>query len=128
MYNSKVIAAITPADIIGSTIAPPNPALVDPFGGISRLMIVGLQLFFSVAAIAVLIYLLWGAFDWVNSGGDSERIAAAQAKMTNAVIGIILAVAALTIFSLVAGDILGIITRDANGSWIFKLPSINDQP
>lgn len=112
--------------IIGSTIAPPNPALANPFGGLSRLFIVGIQLFLSVAAISVLIYLLWGAFDWVNSGGDSENIAKAQSKMTNAVIGIILIIVALTVFNVVAGDILGIVTKDGNGNWIFKLPSIRD--
>lgn len=122
----KLMIQIDPKQIVGSTIAPPNPVLADPFGGLSRLIIVGIQLFLSVSALAVLFYLLWGAFDWVNSGGDSERIAAAQAKMTNAVIGIILVIVALTIFGVVAGDILGIVTRDNNGNWIFKLPSLND--
>ncbi|HRN70148.1 MAG TPA: hypothetical protein PLS49_03090, partial [Candidatus Woesebacteria bacterium] len=79
-----------------------------------------------VAAIAVLIYLLWGAFDWINSGGDSEKIASAQAKMTNAVIGIIMIVVAFTIFNVVAVDIVGFVQRDANGNLRFRIPSIND--
>jgi hypothetical protein len=112
--------------IIGSTVAPPNPALANPFAGISRLFIVGIQLFLSLAAITVLIYLLWGAYDWITSGGDSENVAKAQSKMTNAVIGIILIIVALTVFNVVAGNILGIVTKDGNGNWIFKLPSIND--
>lgn len=122
----KVLAQTAPANIFG-TVEPPVPALSDTFGGISRIFIVGLQLFFTVAAIAVLIYLLWGAFDWVTSGGDPERISAAQAKMTHAVIGIILVIAALTIFWVVAGNVLGIIYQDNSGNWIFKLPSIQNQ-
>lgn len=116
----------TPINFIGASIAPPNPIFSDTFGSISRLFIVGIQLFLSVSAIAVLVYLLWGAFDWVNSGGDPERISQAQAKMTHAVIGIIMIVAALTIFMVVAGDILGIVFRNDAGEWIFKLPSISD--
>ncbi len=121
----KLIANTTPAGIFG-TVEAPVPALSDTFGGISRLFVVGLQLFFSVAAIAVLIYLLWGAFDWVTSGGDPDKIGAAQAKMTHAVLGLILVIVALTIFFVVAGNILGIVTRDNNGNWIFKLPSIRN--
>lgn len=124
----KLIGASNVNNIFGSPITPPNPAIVEPVSGISRLMIVGLQIFFAVAAISVLIYLLWGAFDWVNSGGDADKIAGAQAKMTNAVIGLIMVIVALTIFSVVAGDILGIVTRNDAGEWIFKLPSLNDGP
>lgn len=122
----KLIGASNVNTIFGSPITPPNSALTDPVSGLSRIIVVGLQIFFSVAGIAVLIYLLWGAFDWITSGGDSDKVAAAQSKMTNAVIGIIMVIVALTIFSVVVGDILGIVKRDSNGSWIFKLPTLND--
>lgn len=124
----KLLAAVNPQDIIGAPITPPISGLTDPIAGLSRLLVVGLQIFFTVCAIAVLIYLLWGAFDWITSGGEAEKIAQAQSKMTNAVIGILIMVAALSIFIVVTGDMLGVVKRDASGNWLFRIPSINDQP
>lgn len=63
-------------------------------------------LVFSVAAIAVLIYMIWGAYDWITSGGDKDKIAAARKKIVNALIG--LAVLALAFFIVtVVGNIVG---------------------
>lgn len=120
------LLAATNQDIFGSPITPPNAAFADPIGGLSRLAAVGIQVFFVIAAIAVLIYLLWGAFEWITSGGDSDNIAKAQARMTNAVIGLILVIVAFSIFNLVAVDIVGFVERDENGDLRFKIPSIND--
>ncbi len=128
LEKTMSLMAATNQDIFGSPINPPNPALADPVGGLSRLFAVGIQMFFVIAAIAVLIYLLWGAFDWINSGGDSENIAKAQSKMTNSVIGLILVIVAFSIFNLVAVDIVGFVERDENGDLRFKIPSINDTP
>lgn len=53
-----------------------------------------LQLAFGIAIILVLIYLVWGAFDWITSGGDKDAVGKARSKIVNALIGIaVLAVA-----------------------------------
>lgn len=127
MYNNLfLLAANTNQEIFGQ-VKDPTGNFDNEFEGISRVIIVGIQLFFFVAAVSVLIYLLWGALDWINSGGDPERISAAQAKMTHAVIGLILVFVALGIFYAIAGPVLGIIVQDPNGNWIFKLPTIGEQ-
>lgn len=45
---------------------------------------------FSLAATAVVIYFLIGAFKWLASGGDKNAIAAARGMITHAIIGFML--------------------------------------
>lgn len=53
-----------------------------------------IQLAFALAIVLVLIYLVWGAFDWITSGGDKDAVGKARSKIVNALIGIaVLAVA-----------------------------------
>lgn len=108
------------------TVAPP-PGMDfggnDPVGGFGMAIAFGIRLFIIIASLFLLIYLLWGAFDWITSGGEKERIQKAQNKITNAVIGLILVFVALVGFNLIAGNLLGIITPGPNG-WEFKLPTL----
>lgn len=73
-----------------------------------------------------LIYLLWGALDWIGSGGEKEKIVKAQGKITQAIVGICILFSVWTLWSFLAGYVLGIIVEDsASGSWTIKLPSFN---
>lgn len=56
-----------------------------------------IRFFFVIAGIAALFYMLWGAFDYVISGGDEKKTGGAQKKITSAVIGIFFIIAALVI-------------------------------
>ena len=107
------------ANIFG-TIAPPKGAPTDLGAFIGG----SIRIFIIMAGIFLLIYLLWGAFDWITSGGEKERISKAQSKMTNAVIGMFLVIVSLTLFNLIAGDILKIITVSPGGGWQFNLPKL----
>lgn len=113
-------------DVFGQ-ITPAGPAALNNANGLSTLIVTGIRLFFIVAGLTLLFYLLWGAYEWITSGGDKDGIADAQAKIRNAVIGMILTVVALSIFLVVSGDILGIIKRGPDGSWTFSLPTLNSQ-
>jgi len=53
--------------------------------------------FFTIAALVALFYLLWGAFSWITSGGEKEKVSKAQEKIQAAVIGIVLIVAVIAI-------------------------------
>lgn len=68
-------------------------------------------LFFAVGAIGVLIFFLWGAVDWIFSGGDKEKVGAARKKITNALIGLALlslAFVIIGVFGRIVGfDVLG---------------------
>lgn len=105
---------------IFGTIAPPISGLpTDPQQGIVKIVGFGIRVFLTVAALAMLVYLLWGAFDWIASGGEKEKIAKAQNKITNAVIGMLITVAMLVLYNLVTSDILKIFP-----SWSIKLPQL----
>lgn len=77
-----------------------------------------------IGGFFMLLYLIWGAFDWITSEGDKEKLSKAQQKMQNAVIGMLIVVGALTIFGVVSGDILGIITKTPDGGWTINLPQL----
>lgn len=49
-----------------------------------------ITLFFAVGGLGVVVYFLWGAVDWILSGGDKEKVSNARKKMTNAIIGLVL--------------------------------------
>lgn len=74
-----------PKELLPFTSADPTGA-----GGISQFFSNFVGLFYSVAILVLILMLVWGAFDWLTSGGDKEKIAAARGKLINAVIGIIL--------------------------------------
>ena len=126
MIEYFLATAPSMTDLFGVVTPPPgSEAFVNPFYGLGRLLITGIRISIIVTGLAALIYLLWGAFNWTTSQGEEEKLEQARLQMTNAVIGFVLVIAALAIFSLVSGDILGVIIRDKEGNWVFKLPSIN---
>lgn len=94
----------------------------DPVGGFGSLIATGIRITLLTAGIFLLVYMLWGGIDWITSGGEKEKIAKARDKITEALIGMIIIVAALTIFQVVAGNILGIIKVDQG--WTFELPTL----
>lgn len=51
---------------------------------ISNLITIGL----TIGIIAVLIMLVWGAFDWIMSGGDKDAVGKARSRIINALIGL----------------------------------------
>lgn len=123
--TEKVYLSLLNAAPWGSPVDPPggfNPA--NPVEGISSLAIFGIRMVLVVGMVLVLVYLLWGAFDWITGGGEQEKIDKARQKITNAILGIIIMVAALGLFMVVTGDVLGIIRRDANGNWTFSIPTL----
>jgi magnesium-transporting ATPase (P-type) len=109
--------------IIGGTIKPPIDTLPDdPQAALAKIIGTGIQIFIFVAGIFLLIYLLWGAFDWIVSSGEKERITKAQNKITNAILGMLLIVVLIVIYGVITQDILGIITKTPTG-WQLNIPT-----
>lgn len=65
-----------------------------------------LTLSFMVAVIVVLAMLIWGAFEWITSGGDKEAVGKARGRIINALIGLAVLAIAFALFQ-VAGQFLG---------------------
>lgn len=47
-------------------------------------------LIYSIATIVLIFMILWGAFDWLTSGGDKEKLEHAKSRLINAFVGIML--------------------------------------
>lgn len=86
---------------------PGIPAVGNPNASPGNLVSNGLRIMYIFAGLAVLVFIVWGAFDWITSGGDKEKVAAAQKKITNSLIGLALLALSAFIVSL-AGQIAGI--------------------
>ncbi|MBI2039678.1 hypothetical protein HYT18_01270 [Candidatus Microgenomates bacterium] len=59
-------------------------------GAISNFLSRLVALIYVFAAIILIFMLLWGAWDWMTSEGDKEKIQSARNKIINAFIGILL--------------------------------------
>ena len=55
----------------------------------------------AIAALFVLFYLIWGAFEWVTSGGDKGKLEKARQRIFGAVTGIIVLSAVTALFILI---------------------------
>lgn len=113
-------------DIFGTVNAPPGSEFVknDPVTGFGTLIGFIIQMVFLVAGLATLIMLLWGALDWLLSEGQKEKLAKAQAKMVNAIVGLLLVVLAFTVFSFLMGTVLGG-KFGIGGDFKITIPKIN---
>ena len=111
--------------IFGTIVPPPGSLGGDPIAAISKIGSVALQIIVIIAAFMSLIYMLWGALDWITSGGEKEKLTKAQNKIVNAVIGLIVLIVVFSLFTLVTGQILGNkIIDTSGGGWRLIIPTI----
>jgi len=124
----KFLSSNDPAiDALFGGISPPagmNIGGSDPVQGLGKLVAFGINMFIMVAGMFMILYLLLGAFDWITSGGDKEKITKAQNKITNAFIGMFLIFVVLVVFVAFAGNSLGIIRPNGSGGFDIKLPTL----
>lgn len=71
---------------------------------------------FMVAVLLVLAMLIWGAFEWITSGGDKDAVAKARNRIISALIGLAVLAIAFALFQ-VSGQFLGFNVLD------FTIPS-----
>ena len=84
---------ITPPDTVPETIGP--------------LISAGINAVIIIAGLITFIYLVWGGIEWLTSGGDKEKYESARNRITAAIIGLVIIVAAYAVMSLIA-SFLGI--------------------
>ncbi len=66
-------------------------------GALSQFLSNLIALIFAIATIVLVLMIIWGAFDWLISEGDKEKISGAQKKIINALIGFVLLAIAFAI-------------------------------
>jgi len=98
-----VFANISSVSAAVIEIAPPDNAP----SGIGPLVSAGINAVIIIAGLLVFIYLVWGGIEWLTSGGDKEKYESARNRITAAVIGLVIVVAAWAIMSLI-GNFFGI--------------------
>lgn len=94
-------------DIFGTVKPPVSTIPSDSKAALESLIALGIKVFIFIAAIALLIYLLLGAYEWIISGGDKDKLAKAQLKITNAVVGLLVIIVVLSVFCVITQNVLG---------------------
>jgi hypothetical protein len=74
--------------------------------GIGNFLTAAINFIFILAGIFLIFMILWGAWDWILSGGEKDKVEAARNKITHAIIGIVLFGVAFAIIK-VLGIFLG---------------------
>lgn len=85
--NQPNVFQITQPQGYGINVSPGNTSGEFIVGTIVKNVV---TLLFTVGGIGTVIYFIWGAVDWILSGGDKEKISNARKKMTHALIGLAL--------------------------------------
>jgi len=113
IYNMKKLAALstTAAYLLssGRVFAQQTITVATPEQGYKNLgLFIGnvLTVLFAIAALVVLFMLVWGAYEWITSGGDKEAVGKARGRILNALIGLAILAVAFAL-AVVAAQFLG---------------------
>ncbi len=92
-------------DPVGSVfgqIQPPSAitALGNGSTGISKFLNNLIILIYMIAAVVFIFMMVWGALQWLISGGDKEAVAGARNRIIHAIIGIMLFAAAFALIQI----------------------------
>ena len=88
--------------IPGMTNPISGPLPAGRFSSLADLVNRAQDIFFPIAGILLLAYLIWGGFDYLTSMGDPKKAEAGRTKITNAIIGFFIIFTAYWIVQLVA--------------------------
>jgi hypothetical protein len=84
-------------------------------GGVVYMIGTALKAAMVIAAILLLLYLVWGAIEWITSGGDSGKVESARNRIMQALVGILVLASVIAIFNFVQ-NFLGINVLNISGS------------
>lgn len=75
--------------------------------GLGVILANAIKIVLAIALIAVLFMLVFGAFEWIISGGEKEKVGNARNRITHALIGLAILGLAFVILTIV-GNIVGV--------------------
>jgi hypothetical protein len=70
--------------------------------GFAKYIAVFWQVMVIVGSLAVLIWLIWGALDWIMAGSNADRLKRAKDKMFNGIFGLAVLVLSFLIIKLIS--------------------------
>lgn len=110
MLEQFKVKAVTGSDIVGTP--PAVTGFVQPSEAASRIS--GFfDLFFIFAAILATFFIIRGGIDYIMSGGEAQKVKAAQGAIQYSIIGLIVVGVAYLVVSLVT-NLLGFGTSSLN--------------
>jgi hypothetical protein len=96
----KHLAQVSLGQIGGGGGLGPFAGSSDGITGVTKIISSVIGLMTIAAGIWFLFHLLIGGFNWMSAGGDKAKLQAARDKITNALIGLIVVVAAWSLLAL----------------------------
>jgi hypothetical protein len=83
-----------------------NPAIPKLTGDggrdLARYIAIFWQFIVIVGGFAVLIYLIWGALDWIFAGNNQDRMVRAKTKLFDGIFGLVLLVLSYLIINIIS--------------------------
>lgn len=61
----------------------------------------------SVGALAVLLFFIWGAIEWISAGGDAAKVSKARDRIIQSIIGLVLLVGSFVIVGFISNLFFG---------------------
>lgn len=120
IISSIIVPFFTPLKAFAEEISISAPK--EGYNDLGRFITNIISLAFIVAVILVLLMLVWGAFEWITSGGDKEHVASARGRIINALIGLAILAVAFALFRF-AGQFLGFDVGSPTQPFKFTIPS-----
>lgn len=97
--GAAVSTLLAPMTVLAAnTVTPPTGFITTDLGSLISWI---LNIVFAIGAIIALFYLIWGAFNWITSGGDKGKTADARNRIIAAIVGLILLAATWTLLTVV---------------------------
>ena len=104
ILGSAIISLLTPVQALAQDIKVDPPG--QGFKTIGNFVTNVTQLALILGVLVVMVMLIWGAFEWITSGGDKEAVGHARNRIINALIGLAVLAIAFALFT-VAGQFIG---------------------
>lgn len=60
-----------------------------------------------VGGVALLLYIAWAGINWITAGGDKNKVEEAKNRLTNAIVGMVILVAATGIIVFLGHQLFG---------------------
>lgn len=96
LFSSAMAQSVFAATETKIQVVAPSSGVSGAPGNIGVIIGAVLRLAYGAALLLVLVFLILGAFNWITSGGDKEKVKNARGLIVNALIGLaILAFAVL---------------------------------
>jgi hypothetical protein len=113
-------SAFAQGNPLDASIRAPQGRIIDPGTRIGAIVSFIVAFIIVIAFLAALLYIVIGAFQWITSGGDKQKVADARNHIIAAVIGLVVIALSFVIINVVITALgLGSLTN-------ISIPTLND--